>query len=404
MRITAIETVHVGAYPNITFVEVHTNEGLIGLGETFRTPRAVAAQIHETVAPYLLGKNPLTIDAHSSVLLNPYLGFGGSGVEIRAASAVDIALWDLWGKVLNRPVHDLLGGLTREKIRVYNTCAGYAYNQAGGTRRLVTADSGDAPTAGPYEDQVAFTRRPAELAQSLLDMGITAMKIWPFDPFAMASGGRDISMKDLKAGLEPFRRIREAVGDRMDIMCEFHSLWNLPTAVRIADALGEYNVYWSEDPIKMIDLDVLADYRRRVRIPVCASETLATRQVFRDLLARQAVDYVMLDLGWCGGLSEAKKIAAIAESWLRPIAPHDCTGPVVLIASLHLALNAPNALFQEVVRAYYTDWYKELVTELPRIENGEAHAMTGPGLGTALLPDLKQRPDVTVQRSAIRSG
>jgi L-alanine-DL-glutamate epimerase-like enolase superfamily enzyme len=404
MRITAIETVHVGAYPNITFVEVHTDEGLIGLGETFRTPRAVAAQIHETVAPYLLGKNPLTIDAHSSVLLNPYLGFGGSGVEIRAASAVDIALWDLWGKVLNRPVHDLLGGLTREKIRVYNTCAGYAYNQAGGTRRLVTADSGDEPAAGPYEDQVAFTRRPAELAQSLLDMGITAMKIWPFDSFAVASGGRDISMNDLKAGLEPFRRIREAVGDRMDIMCEFHSLWNLPTAVRIADALAEYNVYWSEDPIKMIDLDVLADYRRRVRIPVCASETLATRQVFRDLLARQAVDYVMLDLGWCGGLSEAKKIAAIAESWLRPIAPHDCTGPVVLIASLHLALNAPNALFQEVVRAYYTGWYKELVTELPRIENGEAHPMTGPGLGTALLPDLKQRPDVTVQRSAIRSG
>jgi L-alanine-DL-glutamate epimerase-like enolase superfamily enzyme len=399
MRITAIETVHVGAYPNITFVEVHTDEGLTGLGETFRTPKAVAAQIHETVAPYLLGKNPLTIDAHSSVLLDPYLGFGGSGVEIRAASAVDIALWDLWGRALNRPVHDLLGGLTREKIRVYNTCAGYAYNQAGGSRRLVTTDSGDEPAAGPYEDQVAFIRRPAELAQSLLDMGITAMKIWPFDPFAIASGGRDISMKDLKAALEPFRRVREAVGDRMDIMCEFHSLWNLPTAVRIADALAEYNVYWSEDPIKMIDLDVLADYRRRVRIPVCASETLATRQVFRDLLARQAVDYVMLDLGWCGGLSEAKKIAAIAESWLRPIAPHDCTGPVVLIASLHLALNAPNALFQEVVRAYYTGWYKELVTELPRIENGEAYAMSGPGLGTALLPDVKQRPDATVQRS-----
>ena len=264
---------------------------------------------------------------------------------------------------------------------------------------MVTADSGDEPAAGPYEDQIAFTRQPAELAQSLLDMGITAMKIWPFDPFAVASDGRDISTQELKAGLEPFRKIRAAVGDSMDIMCEFHSLWNLPTAVRIAEALAEYNIYWSEDPIKMVDLDVLADYRRRVRIPVCASETLATRHAFRDLLAKQAVDYVMLDLGWCGGLSEAKKIAAMAEACLRPIAPHDCTGPVVLIASLHLALNAPNALFQEVVRAYYTGWYKELVTELPRIENGEAYAVTGPGLGTALLPDLKQRPGVTVQRS-----
>src|SRR5438270_3598890 len=191
MRITAIETIHVGAYPNITFVEVHTDEGLIGLGETFRTPKAIAAQIHETVAPYLLGKNPLAIDLHSNVLLNPYLGFASSGVETRAASAIDIALWDLWGKALNRPVHDLLGGLSREKIRVYNTCAGYSYNQGGGSRRLVTANSGnDEPAAGPYEDQIAFTRRPAELAQSLLGMGITAMKIWPFDAFAMASDGR----------------------------------------------------------------------------------------------------------------------------------------------------------------------------------------------------------------------
>ena len=123
MRITAIETIHVGAYPNITFVEVHTDEGLSGLGETFRTPKAVAAQIHETVATYLLGQDALAIDAHNQVLLNPYLGFGSSSVEIRAASAVDIALWDLCGKAQGRPIHELLGGLTRDKIRVYNTCA-----------------------------------------------------------------------------------------------------------------------------------------------------------------------------------------------------------------------------------------------------------------------------------------
>jgi len=399
MRVTAIETIHVGAYPNITFVEVETDEGLTGLGETFRTPKAVAAQLHETVAPYLLGRDPLTIDAHSHALLNPYIGFASSGVEIRAASAVNIALWDLWGKSVGQPIHALLGGLTRDKIRVYNTCAGYSYNQAGG-RRIVTT-TGDTTVIGPYDDQVAFTQRPADLAQSLLDMGITAMKIWPFDPFAVATGGRDISADDLRTGVEPFRKIRAAVGNAIDIMCEFHSLWNLPTAVRIADALSDYDVFWSEDPVKMVDLDVLADYRSRVSIPVCASETLATRHAFRELLAKQAVDYVMLDLGWCGGLSEAKLIAGMAEAALRPIAPHDCTGPVVLIASLHLALNAPNAMFQEVVRAYYTGFYRELVTELPRIENGEAYPMTGAGLGTALVPGLKQRADVTVQRSTL---
>ena len=400
MRVTAIETIHVGAYPNITFVEVETDDGLTGLGETFRTPKAIAAQIHETVAPYLLGRDPLTIDAHSHMLLNPYIGFAGSGVEIRAASAVNIALWDLWGKAVGQPIHALLGGLTRDKIRVYNTCAGYTYNQAGG-RRIVTTTTGADTDVGPYDDQVAFTQRPAELAQSLLDMGITAMKIWPFDPFAIASEGRDISAGDLRTGVEPFRKIRAAVGNAIDIMCEFHSLWNLPTAVRIANALSDYDVFWSEDPVKMVDLDVLADYRSRVGIPVCASETLATRHAFRDLLAKQAVDYVMLDLGWCGGLSEAKHIAGMAEGALRPIAPHDCTGPVVLIASLHLALNAPNAVFQEVVRAYYTGFYKELVTELPRIENGSAYPMTGAGLGTALAPGLRERADVTVQRSLL---
>src|SRR5439155_1063020 len=219
MRATAV-VVNVGRGPTIderSLYDALKNGRIAGaIIDTwfnYPTPETVAAQIHETVAPYLLGKDPLTIDAHSNALLDPYLGFASTSAEIRAASAVDIALWDLWGKALGRPVYELLGGPTREKIRVYNTCAGYAYNQAGGARRVVTARRGDEPVAGPYDDQVAFTRQPAELAQSLLDMGITAMKIWPFDPFAIASGGRDISAQDLQVGLEPFRKIRTAVGN-----------------------------------------------------------------------------------------------------------------------------------------------------------------------------------------------
>jgi L-alanine-DL-glutamate epimerase-like enolase superfamily enzyme len=400
MRVTAIETIHLAEYPNILWVEVHTDEGLTGLGETFRGPKAAAAHVHEAIAPYLLGKDPLAIDAHSHYLLNPYVGYASSGAEIRAASAVDIALWDLWGKATNQPVWQLLGGLTRERVRVYNTCAGYTYNTAVG-RRLVTAEM-EHEAAGPYEDQVAFVQRPAELAQSLLEMGITAMKIWPFDVFAEASGGLSISGADMKRGLEPFRKVREAVGDRMDLMCELHGLWNLPAAVEIGRALADYRPFWAEDPVKMTNLGVLAEYRQRVPVPVCASETLATRQGCRELLERQAVDYVMLDVSWVGGLSEAKKIATLAEAYHRPVAPHDCTGPVVLVASLHLALNAPNAVLQEVVRAYYTGWYRDLVTELPRIEGGYAHAMRGPGLGTSLAPGLKRRSGVTAQRSTLR--
>ena len=400
MRIIAIETIHVGAYPNITFVEVHTDAGLVGLGETFRGPQAVAAHVHESIAPYLLGRDPCAVEAHSHRMLNGYLGFASSGAEVRAASAVDIALWDLWGKATHQSIAQLLGGAVRDRIRVYNTCAGYSYNAKGG-RRAIDAAAKDEPAEGPYEDQIAFNRRPAELAHSLLGMGISAMKIWPFDPLAAATGGASISRAELAMGVAPFRAIRDAVGDRMELMCEFHSLWSLPAALEIAAALRDVGIFWSEDPVKMVNAQVLADYRRQAGIRVCASETLATRYGFRELLARDAVDYVMLDLAWCGGLTESKKIAAQAETFQRPIAPHDCTGPVVLVASLALALNAPNAIFQEVVRAYYTGWYRELVTELPRIENGFAHLMTGPGLGTELLPGLKKRSDVTLRRTAL---
>ena len=400
MRVTAIETIHVGAYPNITFVEVHTDAGLSGLGETFRGPQAVAAHVHEAIAPYLLGRDPGAVEAHSHHMLNGYLGFASSSAETRAASAVDIALWDIWGKATNQSITQLLGGAVRDKIRVYNTCAGYTYNSRGG-RRLIDAAAAEEPAEGPYEDQVAFMKRPAELAHSLLEMGITAMKIWPFDPLAEINRGTSIARADLARGVAPFKAIRDAVGDRMDLMCELHSIWSLPAALEIAAALRDVGIFWAEDPIKMVNASALADYRRQAGIRVCASETLATRYGFRELLEKDAVDYVMIDLAWCGGLTESKKIAAQAETWQRPMAPHDCTGPVVLIASLALALNAPNAIFQEVVRAYYTGWYKELVTELPRIENGFAHAMTAPGLGTALLPDLKKRADVSVRRSTL---
>ena len=400
MHITAIDTIHVGAYPNITFVEIHTDEGIVGLGETFRGPQAVAAHIHEGIAPYLLGKDPCAIEAHSHHMLNGYLGFASSGAETRGASAIDIALWDIWGKATNQSVTQLLGGAVRDRIRVYNTCAGYTYNARGG-RRLIDATSDEASAEGPYEDQIAFMKRPAQLAHSLLEMGISAMKIWPFDPLAEINRGTSISRADLAKGVAPFKAIRDAVGDRMDLMCELHSIWSLPAALEIAAALRDVGIFWMEDPIKMVNASALADYRRQSGMRVCASETLATRYGFRELLEKDAVDYVMIDLSWCGGLTESKKIATQAETYQRPMAPHDCTGPVVLIASLALALNAPNAIFQEVVRAYYTGWYAELVTALPRIENGFAHLMTKPGLGTELQPGIRKRADVTVRRSEL---
>ena len=398
MKVTRLETIRLLEFPNILWVRVHCEDGLYGLGETFMAAASVEAFLHEIVAPRILGLDALAIDLIASRLYG-YLGFRSSGVETRAASAVDIALWDLWGKATGQPIVQLLGGRTREGIRTYNTCAGYQYIRDTRLQRVENWGLGQAP-AGPYEDLDAFLHRGDELALSLLEQGITGMKIWPFDPAAEASGGHYISAPELDRALEPFRKIRSAVGDRMDIMVEFHSLWNLPTAIRIARALEPFDTFWHEDPIKMDALADLATYAAVSRAPVCASETLAFRQSFRELMEARATGIVMLDLSWCGGLSEAKKIATMAEAYHLPIAPHDCTGPVVLAASTHLSCNAPNALIQESVRAYYTGWYRELVTALPEVKDGIIAPPPGPGLGLDLLPGVASRKDAIVRASA----
>ncbi|TJX59728.1 MAG: mandelate racemase/muconate lactonizing enzyme family protein, partial [Mesorhizobium sp.] len=203
---------------------------------------------------------------------------------------------------------------------------------------------------------------------------------------------------DLKAALEPFEKIRKAVGDKIEIMVEFHSMWQLLPAMKIARALAPFGTYWHEDPIRMDSLGDLKRYEAASPAPISASETLGSRWAFRDLLETGAAGIVMLDISWCGGLSEARKIASMAEAWRLPVAPHDCTGPVVLAASTHLSLNAPNALVQESVRAFYRTWYRDLVTALPEVKNGMITVPPGPGLGLALNPDLGRA--YTVHRRA----
>jgi galactonate dehydratase len=304
---------------------------------------------------------------------------------MRAASAVDIALWDLYGQATGQPLYQCLGGLSHERVRIYNTCAGYRYIRAATGQR--TDNWGIDAASGPYEDLDAFLHRADELAHSLLEQGITAMKIWPFDFAAEASRGTFISAADLDRAMEPFRKIRSSAGRKMDVMAELHSLWTPPAAETVLRALAEFAPFWVEDPIKMVNADLLAQLRARTNVPICASETLATRRAFREFLQADALDVVMLDLSWCGGLGEAKKIATLAEAWGRPVAPHDCTGPVVLTASVHLSLNCPNTLVQETVRAFTSGWYQEVMTDLPDIRDGFVYPSRKPGLGTALQPD-----------------
>ena len=397
MKITRLETLRLGEFPNLVWVRVHTDEAMVGLGETSYAAQSVETFLHEYIAPRVLGRDPLAIESLARSI-TPYVGWRASSVETRASSAFDLALWDLYGKVTQQPLYQLLGGASRERVRTYNTCAGYRYIRAAGGQS--TKNWGlDGKSQGPYEDLDAFLHRADELAQSLLEQGITGMKIWPFDPYAEASDGQYISGPDLQEGLEPFRKIRAAVGNRMDIMVEFHSLWRLPAAQRIAQALAEFDTFWHEDPIRMDSLALLKQYAPYSKAPICASEILAGRWSFKDLLETGVAGIVMFDLAWCGGITEARRIAALADAWQLPVAPHDCTGPLVYAASVHFSIWAPNALIQESVRAFYTGWYNELVTHVPQPVKGYFGKPPGPGIGCELLPEVWKRKDASVRVS-----
>jgi L-alanine-DL-glutamate epimerase-like enolase superfamily enzyme len=285
----------------------------------------------------------------------------------------------------------------REAIRVYNTCAGYSYVQTRPTQG--TDNFGLTAKRGNYEDLEAFLHRADELAHSLLDMGITAMKIWPFDYAAEASSGQYISSADLAKGLEPFARIRRALGDKIDVMAELHSMWNRPAAVQIARALEEYSPMWVEDPVFMDHLESIGEVARATECPIAVGETRGGRADFRQLLELEALSLVIMDMSWCGGVSEARKIGAMAETYHVPVAFHDCTGPVVLAASTHLALHTRNCHIQEIVRAFYYGWYGDMVTALPPITNGRITVPPGPGIGVALQPEVFKRADCRVRRT-----
>jgi L-alanine-DL-glutamate epimerase-like enolase superfamily enzyme len=394
MKIVAIETIRLEEFANVLWVRVRTDEGIVGLGETFMGPRAVEAYIHETAAPKLLGQDPLRIEARMASLRN-YLGWRGSGVETRGNSALDVALWDIFAKAAGMPLCDALGGRSRDSIRTYNTCAGYRYIRDARAQSVANWHVG--AQGGPYEDLDGFLHRADELAHSLLEQGITAMKIWPFDIAAERGGGWDIAPAELDAALEPFRKIRRAVGDRMDIMVEFHSLWSLPMACKLAERLAEFGTYWHEDPFRLDSLGDLRTYKRHSKAWVCASETLAGTHAFREYLETGAAGVAMLDLSWCGGVSEARRIAGMAEAWHVPVAPHDCTGPVVYGASCHFSLYARNALIQESVRAFYSGWYREIAEGLPGVDQGQVTCdFARHGHGVGLLPGVADRADASV--------
>ena len=402
MRVVELTTVQVGEFPNLCFVLVRTEDGVVGLGETFFGAPAVAAWIHDSAAPYLLGQDPRDITRHS-VALRPFVGFSGTGVENRARSAVDVALWDVLGQITGMPLYRLLGGRCRDSVRIYNTCAGATYTRARprSPDLPVTNWSTGHVDGEPYDDLNGFLTDAGALAKELLAEGITAMKIWPFDECAEQSGGHYLSASELRRGVEPFEKIREAVGDAMDVVVELHAKWDLPNAVRIARAVEQFQPLWIEDPLRMDDMAALRRFTSATAVPTGASETVGNSSGIREVVDRGGASVVLFDPAWAGGITEARKISTVAEDRQLPAVCHDCTGPVNFAVNAHLSASMPSAFIQEGVRAFYRGWYRQLVTHLPVVDAGHVTPLEGPGIGTALHPQVWERPDLEVRSSRL---
>jgi galactonate dehydratase len=311
VKITKLETIPVK--PRWLFLKVHTDEGLVGLGEPMLEGRSqtCAAAVQE-IGRYLVGQDPRRIEHHWQAI---YRGqyYRGGPILSSALSGIEQALWDIKGKWLGQPVYELMGGATRDKIRMYGWLSGETY--------------------GDYLENAKVNPN-----------GFTAVKTGLMGAFQPVD-----TPSRVDAVANRFAAIREAVGPEVDVAIDFHGRVPPSMAIRLAKALEPYQPMFIEEPVLPENVDALALVARSTTIPIATGERLFTRWGFRRVLENQAAAIVQPDLSHAGGIWECRKIAAMAEAYYVAVAPHCPLGPISLAACLHLAACIPNFLVQEHV-------------------------------------------------------
>ena len=409
-RIVAIETAapH-DIMPGLMALRIHTDAGtvnrvpVIGHGETYYIPTAAAAVIHDFMAPRLLGSDARAIESHWWFLYERMTAFGGTGAELRALSAVDLALWDIAGQLDGQPVWRILGGPVRDAVPVYNSCGGPFYGRS--NRRTPAASGwpghGDPGQTGPLEDNWSSMNTPAELAEELISLGYKAMKLWSFDSVYRRQGGHYLSWEDIREGVEPFEKIRERVGDRIEVMLDGHGFFSLAAARRIAEGMQAVRPLWMEDILRPDSIHAMAAFRAQISVPVAVSEMLVMADHYRQALEARAADYVMIDPTWVGGISATRRIAELAQLYNVPSLMHDCTGPLTLLAGINVAAVVSGVAFQETVRAHLATLYPLLIDDTVSVVNGEIPLPDRPGLGARWLPQLFDASHPGYRRTAL---
>lgn len=375
MKITAIKTLIVHArMRNWVLVKVETSEpGLYGWGEStleWKT-KGVAGSV-EDLSVLLIGQDPRRIEHIWQIMHRQYFWRGGI-VTMSAMSGIDQALWDILGKETGKPVCQLLGGPVRDRLRLYDHLGGGSLE-------------------GMY--QTGSAERFAELTIASRERGFTAAKSMPIpisEPIESAATLREAAKR--------VEAMRLAVGDGFDIMLDLHARCTPAAAIQFGRLLSDYNIFWYEEPCWPEHVDGLVEVSRALPFPIATGERLTGRWEFRELLEKRAVAILQPDVSHCGGISEARRIGAMAETYSIPLACHNPQGPVSTAASLHVGFATPNYLIQEVV---WNDvpWRNDIVIGGYDVTKGSVAAPGRPGLGIDIDETAAARhpwqPEVTM--------
>jgi galactonate dehydratase len=353
------------------WVRLHTDRGIVGTGETYPFSHSQVGVLKDH-AQQIMGRDPRDVDGLWRSFYKDQAMRNSGGAEMRVLSAINMAQLDILGQAAGLPLYRLLGGRTRPRVRVYNTTTDYwAINDM---------------KMGP--DTMKIVR-------FLLDRGITGIKIYPF-----RGGDNYLTNQALEAGLKWIREIRENVGNQIDIAVDCWGDFDFDSALRLAKALEPYNILYLEDAMLMQSPETYARLAAATSVPINMSETLATRYEFRDFFEKKACSVVMFDVTWCGGPSEARKIAEMAEAYFLPISPHTCGGPLLYFCSVHLCMAAPNFLIMESNYWKWAHQYPYFINNVPVPERGYVKAPELPGIGAEIRPEIFRDGVAAVEKIA----
>ena len=363
MKISKVRPLVMGTpWRNLTFLILETDEGLTGVGEVrmINNTDALLGYISEAAPRHVLGQDPFNRELIVDTMRRNDYSRAGE-VAMSGIALIEMACWDIMGKALNQPVYRLMGGAVRQKIKAY---------------------------ANGWYTVERTPEEFAKAAKAVVARGYDSAKLDPF-----GSGFYELDRKERSRSISLVEAVRDAAGPDFDIFVEMHGRFSPAVAIGLAHDLEPYKPGWIEEPVPPENLAALKKVANAVRTPIATGERIHSRTECRELFELQACDIVQIDLSHFGGISEARKLAAWAESYYMLMAPHNVCGPVATAANLHLAACTPNFKIQEHFNDFADAWVKGAVLQYPEVVDGYFSLPEGPGLGVILNEDfIKEHP------------